>query len=327
MVSTGSTRGHGGSTSEPVGWSGSPRIVSGDPGGVTTLLRAALPSIPVVNRLPGVRRSGDFDGLAFARPAVTIERPHVTAYAGVCGFPVKDTVPLTYLHVLAFPLHLAILTDPSFPFPAVGAVHLANSITGHRPVGVGETVTVTTRAHEVRAHPKGQTVDVVTTVDAGGQVVWESTSTYLNRGVSTGSTNGGGSTNEGGPTDAGGSTDASAPDEIPPGRVTWRLAGDLGRRYASVSGDHNPIHLYPLTAKALGFRRQIAHGMWSLARCVAAVENRLPDAVTVDVAFKKPVFLPGSVAFGVAAHDDGLAFALTSPTSGAPHLVGRTHRA
>jgi acyl dehydratase len=98
-----------------------------------------------------------------------------------------------------------------------------------------------------------------------------------------------------------------------------------------VSGDHNPIHLYPLTAKALGFKRQIAHGMWSLARCVAAIENRLPDAVTVDAAFKKPIFLPGSVAFGVARHDEGrdegLAFALTSPTSGAPHVIGRSHRA
>jgi acyl dehydratase len=293
-----------------------PRIVHGDPGGVTTLLRAALPSIPLVNQLPGIRKSGDFDGLAFARPAVTIERPHVTAYADVCGFPVKDTVPLTYLHVLAFPLHLAILTDPSFPFPAVGAVHLSNSITGHRPVQVGETVTVTTRADEVRPHPKGRTVDVVTSVDAGGQVVWESTSTYLRRGVS--------STDE----PAAGDGD---PREIPPGRVTWRLGGDLGRRYASVSGDHNPIHLYPWTAKALGFKRQIAHGMWSLARCVAAVENRLPEAVTVDVVFKKPIFLPGSVAFGVSRHeagdDEGLAFALTSPKGGAPHLVGRTHRA
>ena len=92
------------------------------------------------------------------------------------------------------------------------------------------------------------------------------------------------------------------PTDVVPGTAsTWRLAGDLGRRYAAVSGDHNPIHLYPLTAKALGFPRQIAHGMWSLARCVAALENRLPDAVTVDVAFKKPIFLPGSVAFGVAA--------------------------
>ena len=292
----------------------SPRIVHGDPGGVTTLLRAALPSLPLVNHLPGIRKSGDFDGLAFARPAVTVERPHVAAYAGVCGFPVKDTVPLTYLHVLAFPLHMAILTDPSFPFPAVGAVHLANSITGHRPVQVGETVTVTTRAHEVRPHPKGRTVEVVTSVDAAGQVVWESTSTYLRRGQ--------------------GDSDAvvdTGPSEIPPGKVTWRLAGDVGRRYASVSGDHNPIHLYPVTAKALGFKRQIAHGMWSLARCVAAVENRLPDAVTVDVAFKKPIFLPGSVAFGVSrheeGHDDGLAFALTSPKSGTPHLVGRTHAA
>ncbi len=290
-------------------------IVHGEPGGVATLLRAALPSIPVVNQLPGIRKSGDFEGLAFKRPAVTIDRPPVTAYAEVCGFPVKDTVPLTYLHLLAFPLHLAILTDPSFPFPAVGAVHVTNSITGHRPVAVGETVTVTTRAEEVRPHPKGRTVDVVTSVDAGGQVVWESTSTYLHRGH--------------------GDPDAqvdSGPSEIPPGKVTWRLSGDLGRRYAAVSGDHNPIHLYPLTAKALGFKRQIAHGMWSLARCVASLENRLPDAVTVDAAFKKPIFLPGSVAFGVSRHDDegyddGLAFALTSPKSGAPHLVGRTQRA
>jgi len=315
------------------------RIVHGGPG-VTTLERAALPSIPVVNRLPGVRRSGAFEGLAFQRPAVTIERAHVTAYAEVCTFPVKDTVPLTYPHLLAFPLHLAILTDPTFPFPAVGAVHLGNSVTGHRPVGVGETVTVTTRADEVRPHPKGRTVDVVTTVDAGGAVVWESTSTYLGRGraegsrdegvVSTSSTDGDvvstGSTDDPGSStdDPGGSTDDGG---VVDGRVTWRLPGDLGRRYAAVSGDRNPIHLYPLTARALGFKRQIAHGMWSLARCVAAVENRLPDAVTVDVAFRKPIFLPGSVAFGVSPYDDGLAFALTSPATGAPHLVGRTRPA
>ena len=261
-----------------------------------------------------------FDGLAFARPAVTIERPHVTAYAGVCGFPVKDTVPLPYPHLLAFPLHLAILTDPSFPFPAVGAVHLTNSITGHRPVAVGETVTVTTRAEDVRPHPKGRTVDVITRVDAGGEVVWESTSTYLHRDPTP-------SADEGHQDVVSTRSTDEGHEGVVAGRVTWRLSGDLGRRYAAVSGDHNPIHLYPLTAKALGFRRQIAHGMWSLARCVAAVENRLPDAVTVDAAFKKPIFLPGSVAFGVATYDDGLAFALTSPKSGAPHLVGRTHTA
>jgi acyl dehydratase len=110
----------------------------------------------------------------------------------------------------------------------------------------------------------------------------------------------------------------------PSAGVEWRLPGDLGRRYAAVSGDANPIHLYPLTAKALGFRRQIAHGMWTKARSVAAIENRLPNAVTVEVAFKKPVFLPGTVAFAAQRHDDGWAFAMTSPKDGSPHQLGRT---
>ena len=112
---------------------------------------------------------------------------------------------------------------------------------------------------------------------------------------------------------------------MPHGRRHRRggCAGDLGRRYAAVSGDHNPIHLYALTAKAFGFPRQIAHGMWSKARCLAALEGRLPDAVTVEVAFKKPILLPGTVAFGSPARGRRLRFSLTRPKDGAPHLVGR----
>ncbi len=185
--------------------------------------------------------------------------------------------------MLAFPLHMAIMTDPAFPYPAIGSVHVENSITGHRPVRVGETVSVTSRATSPRDHAKGKVVDFVTEARVGGELVWESTSTYLRRGR--------------------GSDDAEAGlqfADMPEGGVEWRLPGDLGRRYAAVSGDRNPIHLYPLTAKALGFPRQIAHGMWSKARCIAAIENRLPDAVRVEVAFKKPILLPGTVSFGTA---------------------------
>jgi acyl dehydratase len=281
----------------------------------TTLLKAALPSIPVVNQLPGVRKTGgDPSRLREVRMA-PVSRDHVSAYAEVCGFPVKDTAPVTFPHVLAFPLHMAVMTSPEFPFPAIGTVHLANSITQHRPIEVGETLHIEVHTSSVRPHPKGRAVDFLATAGIDGETVWESTSTYLRRGhgteVSTGSTD-----------------EALA---VVPGRVTWRLAGDVGRRYAGVSGDHNPIHLYPLTAKALGFPRQIAHGMWSLARCVAALENRLPDAVTVDAQFKKPILLPGSVAFGQETGHDathaGIAFALTSPRSGAPYVVGRTRAA
>jgi hypothetical protein len=276
---------------------------------IGTLLKAALPSLPVVGQLPGVRKAPaeGFEGLARERPPVTVERGHVDAYARVCGFPLKDTVPLTYPHMLAFPLHMAIMTDTAFPAPAIGTVHLANSVTGHRRIPVGEELDVSASVGAPLPHPKGTVYEFRTEVRSGDELVWESTSSYLRRGR-------GEESAPSGPT---------FPDAGPTG-IVWRLPGDLGRRYAAVSGDHNPIHLYPLTAKALGFPRQIAHGMWSLARCVAMLENRLPDAVTVDVAFKKPILLPGSVAFGSRSLDDGFAFSLTSPKDGSPHLLGRT---
>ncbi len=288
---------------------GTPREVE-PAGGLGVLLRAALPSLPVVNQLPGVRKtsSKDFAGLALTRPPVTVQRPEVDAYAAVCGFPRKDVAPLTYPHMLVFGLQMAIMSDPAFPAPAIGTVHLENSISQHRPVAIGETLAVTASVGPKVAHPKGTVYEFTTSIATpDGEVVWEETSAYLRRG----------------PSDDGASYGMDLPDAPAPG-TSWQLPADLGRRYAAVSGDHNPIHLYPLTAKALGFSRQIAHGMWTKARCVAALENRLPDAVRVDVAFKKPVFLPGTVAFGAARVDGGHAFALSDPASGAPHLVGRT---
>jgi acyl dehydratase len=276
--------------------------------GLPALVKAALPSIPVVNLLPGIRKSGgDLPDLTLTRHDVPVDVDHAAAYAALCGFPRKDTLPLTYPHLLAFGLHMEIMTDTAFPFPAIGTVHLENSITQHRPIAVTEQLQVTARVEHLRPHTKGRVFDMVTNVHSRGELVWEETSTFLRRGK--------------GDDDA--SPGTTFPEAAPTGTV-WQLPADLGRRYAAVSGDHNPIHLYPLTAKALGFPRQIAHGMWSKARCVGALENRLPDAVRVDVAFKKPILLPGSVAFGSRQTDDGYAFSLSSPKSGAPHLAGAT---
>ncbi len=277
--------------------------------GLGTLLRAALPSLPVVGGLPGIRKAPatGFEGLSYQRPPVTVRREDVDAYARVCGFPVKDTVPLTYPHLLGFGLHLAIMTDAAFPAPAVGLVHVENAVTRHRRIEVGDRLEVGARVGPPGSHAKGTVYAVTTEVHDDQGLVWESTSTYLRRGRG----------------------DDAAPagttyPEAPPTGTVWSLPADLGRTYAAVSGDHNPIHLYPLTAKALGFPRQIAHGMWTKARCAASLENRLPDAVRVEVAFRKPVLLPGRVAYGSAVLDDGYAFSLTSPGSGAPHLLGRT---
>ena len=271
------------------------------------LLKAALPAVPGVNQLPGIKKTGkELPDLTLERNDVLVERRLVDRYAAVCGFPTRDVAPVPYLHMLAFPLHMQLMTDASFPFPAIGSVHLENTIVQHRPVAIGETVSLSLTADNLRASTKGRAWDMFVTGRVGDEVVWESVSTYLR--VGKGDPDG----NPGMQLD---SVDARGP--------VWSLPDNLGRSYGAVSGDRNPIHLYPLTAKALGFPRHIAHGMWSKARCIAALENRLPDAVKVEVAFKKPIFLPGKAQFGAERNDTGYDFTLVNPKTGAPHLLGR----
>jgi len=276
--------------------------------GALALARAALPAVPGVNQLPGVRKApaSEFTGIARTGPVTEIDPRHVAAYARVCGFPRRDTVPVTYPHLLTFDLQMQIMSSAAFPWPAIGTVHLENTVTSHRPIALTETLGATTSVREPRPHPKGTLLDFVSTISSGDEIVWESTSTYLRRGRGT--------------EDAPRGLDLPL---VPEGRTTWDLPGDLGRRYGSVSGDLNPIHLYPLTARALGFKRQIAHGMWTKARCLAAIENRLPDGVRVEVSFRKPVFLPGRVAFGLEGDRSAWSFSLTSPEDRSTHLVGR----
>jgi len=236
-----------------------------------------------------------------------VDAAHLAAYQRTCGFPVTDVLPPTYLHVLAFPLSVALMTERSFPFPMVGLVHVANSITVVRPVRADEVVSLTVRAADLRPHPSGRQFDVLASATVEGEVVWSGRSTYLRRGKPTG------------PREKKDRT--STPP--PAGAVAQvRVPGDIGRRYGAVSGDRNPIHLYGLTAKAFGFPSAIAHGMWLKARTLAALEGRLPDAFTVEVAFKLPVLLPATVAIAAAPADGGWTLDVRGAKSGKPHLTG-----
>src|SRR4051794_4002063 len=196
------------------------KVLDEAPSTLPLMLKAALPALPGVGSLPGVRRTGGsgLPDVGVRRNSVGIDASNVAAYAQVCGFPRKDTLPLTYLHMLAFPLHMTVMTDRDFPFPAMGTVHLENSITQHRRVTASETFDVAVWAEALRTHPKGRVFDLRTEISTGGETVWEEVSTYLRRGHG---------------------DDAAPPGtELPlptDGGIDWRLPGDLGRRYGSVS--------------------------------------------------------------------------------------------
>ncbi|HZC73305.1 MAG TPA: MaoC/PaaZ C-terminal domain-containing protein [Jatrophihabitans sp.] len=241
----------------------------------------------------------------------TIDRERLAAFQQVCGYRVADVLPPTYLHVLAFPLSVALMTEPAFPFPLVGMVHVANAITLTRAVGADETVSFRVRAAELRPHAAGRQFDLLADATVDGDVVWSARSTYLRRGKPSGD-----------------AKSEQRPELAPQaGAVSVvRVPGDIGRRYGAVSGDRNPIHLHKMTAKAFGFPSAIAHGMWLKARTLAALEGRLPDAYDVDVAFKTPLLLPATVAIATAAEGDGWALDVRNQRSGKPHLTGTIRR-
>ncbi|MDT4921714.1 MAG: hypothetical protein QOI15_2616 [Pseudonocardiales bacterium] len=251
-----------------------------------------------------------------------IDVQHLAAFQQVCGYRVSDVLPPTYLHILAFPLSVALMTERSFPFPLVGMVHVENSITLARPVRAGEPVSFEVRTADLRPHAAGTQFDLLATATVAGEQVYSSRSTYLRRGKPAGGGKSAGGTNS---EKSKASQKAEKRAELPPqtGAVSViRVPGDIGRRYGAVSGDRNPIHLHNLTAKAFGFPSAIAHGMWLKARTLAALEGRLPDAYTAEVAFKLPVLLPATLSLAAAQTGGGWNLDVRGAKSGKPHLAG-----
>jgi len=283
------------------------RTLEGPPSTIGLYGKAALGSLPLAGRLPFIAGGGgEIPSDELVLQDVAVDTGRLAEYSRVCGFTMRDSLPATYPHILAFPLHMALLTQGDFPFPAVGLVHVQNRIEQRRPIGATERLEIRVSAGELQPHPKGKTFALRTSVRAGDEEVWVSESTNLRRGK------GSDSASDSGP--------AFDPELRP--EAEWSLPSDLGRDYGGVSGDRNPIHMYGLTAKALGFPRQIAHGMWTKARCVAALEPRLPAAFEVEVAFKRPILLPSKVEFTSGESGDAIAFGVRSARDGEPHLAG-----
>jgi acyl dehydratase len=254
-------------------------------------------------------RGGGLPDTHVARKDVRVDPVHLADYARVCRLPLTDVLPVTYPHMLTFPLQMALMSDRSFPFGLPGLVHARNRIDVLRAIGSDEPLDLEVWAENLAQHRSGAAVDLRATVTVGSEEVWRSTSTYLSRG-------------------------AKAPEGAPEANIevavgdlervaaTWRIPDDAGRRYAKVSGDVNPIHLSGLTAKAFGFKRAIAHGMWVKARVLGALAGRLPDAPSIDVGFRKPLFLPSTATLSTAQADGGWDVAVRNATSGAEHLLG-----
>ncbi len=270
---------------------------------LSNMIRAAAGALPFVPR--------DRDTLpdrTLTVGDVPIDRDNVSAYTAVTGLRYGDTVPLTYPFALTFPTVMELITGFDFPFAAMGSVHVENRITQHRPIAVTDTVSIRTHAENLREHRKGLLVDVLTDVGVGNDTVWSQVTTFLHQQRTSLS-------------DEPKPPPAKQPKLPPPDSILRITPGQI-RRYASVGGDHNPIHTSSIGARLFGFPATIAHGMFSAAAVLANIEGQLPDAVRYSVKFGKPVILPASAGLYIDRVPDGWDLTLRNMSKGYPHLTG-----
>ncbi|MGA6203384.1 MaoC/PaaZ C-terminal domain-containing protein [Nocardia testacea] len=264
--------------------------------------QAVLGAIPLV-----AARKSEIPDRAVRLDGYRVDPEHLAAYCAATGLRFGDTLPLTYPFIITFPLVMKLVVQRDFPFVAVGAVHAENLIERTREISVSEPLDITAHIENLREHPKGLLVDAISEIRVGRELVWRQVTTFLHQQKTSLS---------------GGPKPEPKPEEVPPPPLRmWKVDQKTITRYANASGDQNPIHTSTLGAKAFGFPRAIAHGMWSAAAILATVEGRVPDKVSYAVKFGKPILLPSTVNVYADQVEQGWDLALKHPKKGYPHLT------
>jgi hypothetical protein len=278
---------------------------------------AVWPMYPkiMVSRKPSlVAEGGEVPRIEARLAKVAIDRKNLAAYSEVCGAAAGATLPIAYPHILAMPLHLAMLGAEAFPVKLFGLVHVQNRIAMREPLSVDEPAEIRAWIEGHRETERGQEFDLHTEYVVKGAPLWDETCTFLaRRRAPAGASK---------PSMSARSADG-APDGVAVKSSSFRAPAGLGRRYGFISGDVNPIHMSDLTARAFGFPRAIAHGMWSLARLASDFEAAAFDGgCELSVGFKLPIYMPAWLMLQRWPIENGSGFVLRDGQGEKPHLAG-----
>jgi acyl dehydratase len=241
------------------------------------------------------------------------EATHIDVYRDVCGYRAQPgLVPLSYPEMHFTALIAEAVVSSRFPFSPLGLIHTGQRVELHEPLRPGAVVDATTRLEALRETSRGYELDFSMLIERCGRRAWSGLATLLSRSPATRS---------------GKARSRHAVSENAPGGFELDVAGNIGVRYAQVSGDYNPHHLWWFTARPLGYRRPIAHGMWTFARVLSEVLEDVDEEALVQAttAFKRPLLMPSRIRIEAERLSPGLpevSFAAREATTGAPHVIG-----
>lgn len=249
---------------------------------------------------------------------VLLDRNRILEYCRVCGFDTENnnTIPMSYLQTLFIGLLGRYITSDFFPFNPLGLIQIYQSFEQKCGLGFDEPLQLSCALAQVRKTQKGIETDFILQASSSKKVVWQGTSRYLSRIKGKKK-----------------KKHKKADDHFLETAEIIRIPAGTGRKYATVSGDFNPHHLYPVLAKMFGFKTAIAHGMFSLARVLASLEKKIhfENRAKVEAHFKLPVFMPAVTALGYEITQDDenqqqIRFELRDDKKGLPHLKGKLFR-
>jgi hypothetical protein len=242
---------------------------------------------------------------------VRLSSTHLRRYSEICAAPLDRGLPPAYLHVVAMPVHMQLFIVKNFPVKVLGLIHLRNTIRVLGNVDVARALRLSVFFDSMRLTDFGQEYDFTTRYEQNGRVVWEEVSTMFARGTS--------APKEGAKRP---SIERSAHPDAGVAMETLDIKENTGWRYARVSGDFNPIHLTAKTASMFGFKQAVAHGMWSLGRCLGSAASHLPNSnLQIDTQFKLPVYLPSQALARTWPVGNGVEISMSTPRGDRLHLA------
>jgi acyl dehydratase len=240
----------------------------------------------------------------------------ISKYRQVCDFSKgkPDIIPISYLQTLFIGLLGKFITSSFFPINPLGLIHIFQSFDQKRPVKTNEILDLACALDSIKKTQKGIETGFILEIRSSGKIVWQGNSIFFTR--SPGKKK----------------KKTKTKDEIfLEKKESILVPAGMGRRYAQVSGDYNPYHLYTFLAKLFGFKSSIIHGMWSLARVIASLDKKFniqQGASSIEAAFKLPIFMPATTTLGYACQNDTttqttiVEFELRDKQKGLPHLKG-----
>jgi hypothetical protein len=232
------------------------------------------------SRKKGFKPGDSFPDIKAVINNISINQEKLKAYREICELEDDGNLPILYPHVFTAPLHMAILSNKDFPIPLLGMLHYRNHLIQHRPIKSDEVLNVEVRLDEHRIVKQGFEFDYLITVKSGGEAVWNSITTYLKQGKF--------------------GKDFQIPQRgnlIEPISDAEKISDSvipkkIGKRYAKICSDYNPIHISKFMAKLFGFKRDIAHAMWATAYSIGKLKlQNYRKPLRVDLAFKGPLFI------------------------------------